>query len=50
MVEFSQVKGSVMDATMEMAEEKYGGMEGYMRDALGFSDQEIEQIRANLRR
>ncbi|OCL14496.1 hypothetical protein AOQ84DRAFT_435640 [Glonium stellatum] len=50
MLEFSAIKGSVMKAVMKMIEEKYDGMEGYAKHQLGFSNEEIEQIKANLKR
>lgn len=36
----------VMKTVMEMVDEKYGGMGGYV----GFSGEEIEKIKANLKR
>ncbi|KAF2490983.1 hypothetical protein BU16DRAFT_543257 [Lophium mytilinum] len=49
MHEFSQIKGTNIKAVMEMAEDKYGGMKGYVKKNLGFSDEDIEKITANLR-
>ena len=37
-----------MMATLEMIEERYGGAEGYLRDTLGFDDEDITIIRRNL--
>lgn len=50
MVEFSAIKGSIMKTVMEMVDEKYGGMGGYVKHELGFSSEEIEKIKANLKR
>ncbi|KAI5210734.1 hypothetical protein AUEXF2481DRAFT_31890 [Aureobasidium subglaciale EXF-2481] len=37
-----------MAATIQMIQKVYGGAEGYVRDVVGMSDQQIEQIRKNL--
>lgn len=50
MVEFFAIKGSIMKTVMEMVDEKYGGMRGYVKHELGFSNEEIEKIKANLKR
>ena len=50
MAEFSGIKGSIMKTVMEMVGEKYGGMGGYVKHELGFSGEEIEKIKANLKR
>ncbi|KAF2117525.1 protein-tyrosine phosphatase-like protein [Lophiotrema nucula] len=49
MAEFAQVKAEFMLATLEMVDEKYGGMEGYVKRELGFSDEDVEKIKKNLR-
>ena len=44
------MKGSAeyMLATLEMVRRRYGGVEGYVRDVLGFGDEDVETIRKNL--
>ncbi|MCJ1433466.1 hypothetical protein MMC27_002828 [Xylographa pallens] len=44
------MKGSAdyMLATLEMVRQRYGGVEGYVRDVLGFGDEDVETIRRNL--
>lgn len=37
-----------MSATLEYIEKQFGGAEGYLRDQLGFSDENVEQIRKSL--
>ena len=37
-----------MLATLAMVREKYGGVEGYVRDVLGFGDEDIAAIKRNL--
>lgn len=37
-----------MAATIEMMQRVYGGAEGYVRDVVGLSDEQIQQIRKNL--
>ncbi|KAK6001458.1 hypothetical protein QM012_002789 [Aureobasidium pullulans] len=37
-----------MAATIEMIQNTYGGAEGYVRDVVGLSDEQIAQIRKNL--
>jgi hypothetical protein len=37
-----------MAATIEMMKEVYGGAEGYVREVVGLSGEQIEQIRKNL--
>ncbi|MCJ1379208.1 hypothetical protein MMC17_002308 [Xylographa soralifera] len=37
-----------MLATLEMVRQQYGGVEGYVRDVLGFGDEDVETIRRNL--
>lgn len=34
----------------KMGEEYEGGCEGYLRDGLGFSEEDVEKIKENLRR
>jgi len=49
MHEFSQIKGDNVNAMLETVKEKYGGMEGYVKDVLGFSDEDVEKMKANLK-
>ncbi|MCJ1322963.1 hypothetical protein MMC15_008313 [Xylographa vitiligo] len=37
-----------MLATLEMTRQRYGGVEGYVRDVLGFGDEDVEIIKRNL--
>lgn len=37
-----------MGDTIEMMQRVYGGAEGYVRDVVGLSDEQIKQIRKNL--
>ncbi|MCJ1288421.1 hypothetical protein MMC26_007778 [Xylographa opegraphella] len=37
-----------MVATLEMMRQRYGGVEGYVRDVLGFGDEDVEIIKRNL--
>ena len=37
-----------MHAFFEILEEVFGGVEGYLRKACGFSEEEIERIRRNV--
>lgn len=37
-----------MRAALEMIETRYGGAEGYLRNKLGFSEDDIETMRKNL--
>jgi protein tyrosine/serine phosphatase len=46
--EFSQIKAEFMEGMLEMMEEKYGGVEGYVR-GLGFGDEELKEIRGVLK-
>ncbi|KAF2809719.1 uncharacterized protein BDZ99DRAFT_388632 [Mytilinidion resinicola] len=48
MHEFSQIKGANIKAVLEIVQGKYGGMEGYVKKDLGFSDEDIQKIIANL--
>lgn len=48
MKEFSQIKAEFMLGTLEMMEERYGGVEGYVR-GLGFVDNDLVKIRKVLR-
>jgi hypothetical protein len=48
MVEFSNVKASYMLAFLEMVQKEYGGMEGYVRGKLGFTEEDIAKIRGHL--
>ncbi|KAF2262271.1 hypothetical protein CC78DRAFT_498673, partial [Lojkania enalia] len=49
MAEFSQIKASFMLRTLQMVADVYGGMEGYVKGVLGFSDEDIVNIRGKLR-
>lgn len=37
-----------MSATLKMIDERYGGVEGYLRDRCGLSASDINRIRRNL--
>ena len=37
-----------MLATLAMVNEKYGGAEGYFKEKCGFSDQDVQKIRAHI--
>jgi protein tyrosine/serine phosphatase len=37
-----------MSATLEYIEKQFGGAEGYLKDQLGFGDEDIERIRKSL--
>lgn len=37
-----------MLATLALIREKYGGAEGYLKAACGFSDEDISKVRKNL--
>ncbi|MCJ1421177.1 hypothetical protein MMC32_007539 [Xylographa parallela] len=41
-------RAEYMLATLEMVRRRYGGVEGYVRDVLGFGDEDVETIRKNL--
>ena len=45
---FCVLQGAYIDAALEQALENYGSMEAYIRDGLGISDEEVEQLRAEL--
>jgi protein-tyrosine phosphatase len=45
---FFILQGFYIDGTLERAVEAYGSMEGYIRDGLGISDEEIARLRAQL--
>lgn len=45
---FYHLEGHYIDGTLEMAVEKYGSMDAYIRDGLGIGDEEIEHLRAEL--
>ena len=45
---FYILQGAYVDAALEQAVEDYGSMEAYIRDGLGISDEEIEQLRSQL--
>ncbi|KAK4168867.1 tyrosine-protein phosphatase [Cladorrhinum sp. PSN259] len=44
----AQLRESCWDAFVEAAGKKYGGLEGYVKGTLGFSDEEVEKIKDNL--
>ncbi|OJD27600.1 hypothetical protein ACJ73_01003 [Blastomyces percursus] len=41
-------KAAAITATMKWVDEKYAGVEGYLKNGMGFSDQDIAAIRKNL--
>jgi protein tyrosine/serine phosphatase len=41
-------KAAAMKATMEWLDEAHGGIEGYMKTSLKFTDEDIKKIRKNL--
>lgn len=45
----SECRKATIVAFLAHLEESYGGAEGYLRDGLGFSDDDVERIRRNLR-
>jgi protein-tyrosine phosphatase len=45
---FYIVQGAYIDGSLEQAVQKYGSMEGYIRDGLGISDEEVERLRTQL--
>ena len=45
---FYILQGAYIDAALEQAVEDYGSMEAYIRDGLGITDEEIEQLRSQL--
>ena len=45
---FYILQGAYIDAALEQAVEDYGSMEAYIRDGLGITDQEIEQLKSQL--
>jgi len=45
---FYILQGAYIDAALEQAVEEYGSMEAYIRDGLGISDEEVEQLRSQL--
>jgi len=45
---FYILRGAYIDAALEQAVEDYGSMEAYIRDGLGISDEEVEQLRSQL--
>lgn len=44
----TSAKAGAIKATLEWLVESYGGVEGYMKTALGFNDEDIRRIRKNL--
>jgi protein tyrosine/serine phosphatase len=49
MEEMVGVKGETMVRFLEWIEERWGGVEGYLRSELGFEDGDIRIIKENLR-
>jgi protein tyrosine/serine phosphatase len=49
MDEMVGVKGETMVRFLEWIEEKWGGVEGYLRSELGFEDDNVRIIKENLR-
>ena len=45
---FYILDGAYIDAALEQAVEDYGSMEAFIRDGLGISDEEVEQLRSGL--
>ena len=45
---FYILQGAYIDATLEQAVADYGSMEAYVRDGLGITDEEVEQLRSQL--
>ncbi len=45
---FYIVDGSYIDGSLEQAVEEYGSMEAYIRDGLGITDEEVEELRSQL--
>lgn len=45
---FFVLDGSYIDGSLEQAVADYGSMEGYIREGLGITDEEIERLRAQL--
>jgi protein-tyrosine phosphatase len=45
---FYILDGSYIDGTLERAVADYGSMEGYIRDGLGITDEEVERLRDQL--
>jgi len=45
---FYRLEGSYVDGTLERAIQEYGSMDGYLRQGLGFTAEEIERLRNQL--
>ena len=45
---FYILQGAYIDAALEQAVEDYGSMEAYIRDGLGLSNAEVEELRRQL--
>jgi protein-tyrosine phosphatase len=45
---FYVLEGSYIDASLDEAVARFGSMEGYIRDGLGLSDEEVAKLRATL--
>ena len=45
---FYILQGAYIDAALDQAVEDYGSMEAYIRDGLGITDEEVEQLKSQL--
>ena len=45
---FYILQGAYIDAALEQAVEDYGSMEAYIRDGLGITDEEVDELRSQL--
>jgi protein-tyrosine phosphatase len=45
---FYVLDGSYVDGSLERAVEAYGSMDGYIRDGLGLTDEDVERLRSQL--
>ncbi len=45
---FYILQAAYIDAALEQAVEDYGSMDAYIRDGLGISDAEVEQLKSQL--
>jgi protein tyrosine/serine phosphatase len=48
MQEFVQVRGEFILAFLEQVEERFGGVEGWVRNVLGFGEEDVERVRGVL--
>jgi protein tyrosine/serine phosphatase len=49
MAEFVQVKGEFILALLDIVDRKYGGVEAYVRDVLGFDAEDVADIKGVLK-